>query len=255
MSGRCAAGIAIACAAFTCAALAAGAAGQGPPPEREPSQASAPPEAASADEAIARWRAYSREASRRFGIPLAWIEAVMRAESGGRTHLGGRPITSRAGAMGLMQLMPGTWDAMRKEHGLGADPHDPRDNILAGTAYLARLYRRFGHPGLFGAYNAGPQRYGDWLAGRRALPGETRAYLARFGAWPPGGAPPGPDTLNPVAAAPAEFATGGGGRSAIFVLDRRGAAADEPRVPARGESLFVPLAAGDAPASASQSRE
>lgn len=102
----------------------------------------------------------------------------MRAESGGRTRLGGRPITSPAGAMGLMQLMPGTWTAMRAQHGLGPDPYHPRDNILAGTAYLRAMYNRFGYPGLFGAYNAGPARYAAALAGTRRLPEETRAYLA-----------------------------------------------------------------------------
>src|SRR3546814_6889793 len=56
---------------------------------------------------VQRWRPFIAEASARFGIPAAWIERVMRAESGGRTRLHGEPITSWAGAMGLMQLMPG----------------------------------------------------------------------------------------------------------------------------------------------------
>jgi soluble lytic murein transglycosylase-like protein len=80
--------------------------------------------------------------------------------------------------MGLMQLMPGTWAAMRARLGLGADPHAPRDNILAGTLYLRLMYDRFGYPGLFGAYNAGPGRYASYLAGRASLPGETRNYMA-----------------------------------------------------------------------------
>ncbi|WP_278392258.1 lytic transglycosylase domain-containing protein [Sphingobium yanoikuyae] len=126
-----------------------------------------------------RWRVEIGEASARFGVPVAWIERVMRAESGGQTMLGGRPITSRAGAMGLMQLMPATWTAMRAAHGLGRNPHDPRDNILAGTAYLRAMYDRFGYPGLFAAYNAGPGRYAAHLASGRALPTETRAYLAQ----------------------------------------------------------------------------
>ena len=85
---------------------------------------------------------------------------------------------SHAGAMGLMQLMPETWQEMRAAHDLGPDPHAPRDNILAGTAYLRAMYDRFGHPGLFGAYHAGPGRYAAHLVSGRALPAETRAYLA-----------------------------------------------------------------------------
>ncbi len=127
---------------------------------------------------VTRWWPKIEEASARFGIPVAWIERVMRAESGGRLTLNGRPIVSHAGAMGLMQLMPGTWAEVRARLGLGKDPHAPRDNNLAGTYYLRLMYDRFGYPGLFAAYNAGPARYADHLAGRRALPGETRAYLA-----------------------------------------------------------------------------
>ncbi|MGV7121210.1 lytic transglycosylase domain-containing protein [Sphingopyxis sp. 550A] len=127
---------------------------------------------------VEAWRPYIEEASTRFGVPVDWIERVMRAESGGRTTLDGRPITSRAGAMGLMQLMPGTWADMRARLGLGSDPHAPRDNILAGTYYLRLMYDRFGYPGLFGAYNAGPARYSAFLVGRSGLPRETRVYMA-----------------------------------------------------------------------------
>ncbi len=130
---------------------------------------------------VADWRPFTTEAAQRFGLPVAWIERVMQAESGGRTMLEGRPIVSRAGAMGLMQLMPGTWAEMRAALGLGGDPFDPRDNILAGTAYLRRMYDRFGYPGMFAAYNAGPRRYAAYLAGRRPLPAETVAYLAAVG--------------------------------------------------------------------------
>jgi len=127
---------------------------------------------------VANWRPFVADASERFGVPVVWIERVMQAESGGRTMLNGRPIVSRAGAMGLMQLMPGTWNEVRSALGLGLDPFDPRDNILAGTAYLRRMYDRFGYPGMFAAYNAGPGRYAAYLAGRQPLPEETRAYLA-----------------------------------------------------------------------------
>ncbi|WDA39319.1 lytic transglycosylase domain-containing protein [Sphingobium sp. YC-XJ3] len=130
---------------------------------------------------VSRWQPYIAEASRRFGIPPFWIERVMRAESRGLTMLDGRPITSRAGAMGLMQLMPATWAEMRRRWHLGRDPHDPRDNILAGTAFLRLMYDRFGYPGLFGAYNVGPGRYAAHPKTGRPLPGETRAYLATVG--------------------------------------------------------------------------
>lgn len=135
-------------------------------------------------ESVADWRPYITEASLRFGVPTAWIERVMRAESNGQTKLKDRPIRSRAGAMGLMQLMPGTWEMMRRTLGLGANPDDPRDNILAGTFYLRMMYDRFGYPGLFAAYNAGPGRYAAHLATGSALPGETIAYLQSVGGVP-----------------------------------------------------------------------
>jgi soluble lytic murein transglycosylase-like protein len=150
---------------------------------------------------VARWQPLIAEASVRFGIPVAWIERVMRAESGGRTRLGGRPIVSRAGAMGLMQLMPGTWAEMRAAYGLGDDPHDPRDNILAGTAYLRAMYDRFGYPGMFAAYNAGPGRYARHLATGRPLPAETRAYLVTVA-----GAPDASATTPPAPSPPTLFA-------------------------------------------------
>ena len=127
---------------------------------------------------VDRWAGDIALASARFGIPAEWIRRVMRVESGGRTMLHGQPIVSSAGAMGLMQLMPSTWRDMRVALRLGVDPNDPRDNILAGAAYLRILYDRFGYPGLFAAYNAGPSRYAAFLSGARRLPAETRAYVA-----------------------------------------------------------------------------
>jgi soluble lytic murein transglycosylase-like protein len=141
-------------------------------------------------ESVADWRPWITEASLRFGVPTAWIERVMQAESRGKTRLDGRPIRSSAGAIGLMQLMPGTWAAMRERLGLGNDPDDPRDNILAGTFYLRLMYDRFGYPGLFAAYNAGPGRYAAHLATGSALPDETVAYLRTVGGVPSAGQPP-----------------------------------------------------------------
>jgi soluble lytic murein transglycosylase-like protein len=180
---------------------------------------------------VADWRHYIAEASARFGVPAQWIEDVIRAESGGRTMLGGRPIVSPAGAMGLMQLMPATWSDMRRRLKLGADPHAPRDNILAGTFYLRLMYDRFGYPGLFAAYNAGPASYAAFLAGRRSLPAETRLYLASL-AGPGAGRPyvTGPSTPAPQP------------RPAIFFAVRHGPAS----APEHGaaNTLFVALRAG-----------
>lgn len=140
----------------------------------------AEPVAISRGPQLQRWQEFTAEASRRFHVPQAWIYAVMDAESSGKTMLDGHPITSRAGAMGLMQVMPGTYQELRVEHRLGADPHDPRDNILAGTAYLSAMYDRFGFPGLFAAYNAGPERYEDHVKRGKPLPKETVAYLKQL---------------------------------------------------------------------------
>jgi soluble lytic murein transglycosylase-like protein len=134
--------------------------------------------APAAADPVDRWTSYIAEASSRFAIPAGWIRRVMRLESGGRTLVDGRPVVSRAGAMGLMQLKPATWRDMRASFGLGDDPFAPHDNILAGTAYLRLMYDRFGYPGLFAAYNAGPSRYAAFLAGGRKLSRETRAYVA-----------------------------------------------------------------------------
>lgn len=128
----------------------------------------------SSAELLARWDGEIGEASKRFRVPKSWIRAVMRQESGGRTMLGeGQPIISRAGAIGLMQVMPDTYSEMAAEHSLGADPFNPRDNILAGTAYLRWLHKRYGYPKMFAAYNAGPGR----VEKGGKLPAETRAYV------------------------------------------------------------------------------
>jgi hypothetical protein len=119
------------------------------------------------------WGPYIRNASRRFGVPQRWIREVMRQESGGRVL-----ARSGAGAMGLMQVMPSTWTAMRQRYGLGRDPYEPRDNILAGTAYLREMHDRYGAPGFLAAYNAGPERMDAVLGGSKILPDETLNYVA-----------------------------------------------------------------------------
>ncbi|MDH2089976.1 lytic transglycosylase domain-containing protein [Rhizobium pusense] len=129
-------------------------------------------------------------AARRFGIPEAWIRAVMRVESRGDVR-----AISPKGAMGLMQIMPATWGDLRARHGLGGDPYDPRDNIMAGAAYLREMHDRYGSPGFLAAYNAGPGRYEEYRATGRPLPAETRAYVAALAPIIGGGDPTAPVTV------------------------------------------------------------
>ena len=112
------------------------------------------------------------EAASRFALPPAWLYAIMRAESRGNPR-----VVSPKGAMGLMQIMPATWNDLRVRHRLGANAFDPHDNIIAGAGYIRELFDRYGSPGWIAAYNAGPGRYEAALRGR-PLPAETRAYVA-----------------------------------------------------------------------------
>lgn len=119
------------------------------------------------------YAAFIREAAQRFGLPASWISAVMAMESGGDVL-----ALSSQGAMGLMQIMPDTWAGLRARHGLSANPYEPRDNILAGAAYLREMHDRYGSPGFLAAYNAGPARYDEYLTTGRELPTETQLYVA-----------------------------------------------------------------------------
>jgi hypothetical protein len=81
---------------------------------------------------------------------------------------------SRAGAQGVAQFMPATasWRGL-------ANPFDPVEAITKSAKLLHDLRREFGNLGLAAAaYNAGPGRVRGWLAGRRGLPRETRAYVS-----------------------------------------------------------------------------
>ncbi len=129
------------------------------------------------------------QAARRFSIPAAWIRAIMHVES-----RGDRRALSPKGAMGLMQLMPETWAALRARYELGHDPFEPRDNILAGAAFLREMYDRYGSPGFLAAYNAGPGRYEDYRDRGRPLPPETIAYVADLLPLPGNGTADGPVT-------------------------------------------------------------
>lgn len=128
------------------------------------------------------WGPYILEASKRFDVPTTWIRAVMMQESGGKLYdRHGRFVTSAPGAMGLMQLMPPTYDDLRAQYNLGSDAYDPHDNIMAGTAYIRQMYDIYGSPGFLAAYNDGPGSLDSYLRRGRVLPRETRHYVARIG--------------------------------------------------------------------------
>jgi hypothetical protein len=121
------------------------------------------------------WSADVREAAERFAVAERLLRAVMQVESDGDVH-----AVSGKGAMGLMQIMPATWEELRIKYRLGVDPYQPRGNILAGAAYLREMLDRFGRDGFLAAYNAGPGRYEDHLATGRPLPRETTGYVRKL---------------------------------------------------------------------------
>ncbi|MHC5307782.1 lytic transglycosylase domain-containing protein [Bartonella sp. LJL80] len=113
------------------------------------------------------------EAAKRFLLSQQIIKAVITVESGWNPK-----AVSPAGAMGLMQIMPDTYAELKQQYGLRKNAFDPHDNIIAGSGYLKQMYLQFGKKGYLAAYNAGPGRYQSHLKGR-ALPAETRAYVAK----------------------------------------------------------------------------
>jgi soluble lytic murein transglycosylase-like protein len=79
-----------------------------------------------------------------------------------------------------MQIMPQTWEELRGRYGLGRDPFDPHDNILAGAAFLREMHDRHGSPWFLAVYNARPGRYEHYRDRNRSLPSETLAYVAEL---------------------------------------------------------------------------
>ena len=108
--------------------------------------------------------------ARMHGVDPVLVRAMVNTESGGQIA-----ATSSRGALGLMQLMPGT------ARMLGVNPLDPYQNLQGGIAYLAGLVRQFGDVrSALVAYNAGPTHAERVRRGEAALYGETRRYLERI---------------------------------------------------------------------------
>jgi hypothetical protein len=116
-------------------------------------------------------------ASRKYGVPPAYIRSVMQVESSNRPDALGPVTRSGQRAGGLMQLMPATYAEVAEREGLGPDRMDPTNNIFAGTAYLRQNNDRFGGDWskTFAAYNAGPSR----VERGGPLPAETRRYVPK----------------------------------------------------------------------------
>jgi hypothetical protein len=102
------------------------------------------------------------------GLPLKFFARLIRQES----NFDPKSV-SRAGAQGIAQFMPGT----ARWRGL-SDPFEPTGALYESARWLGELRDQFGNLGLAAAaYNAGPRRVKDWIAGRGQLPRETRAYV------------------------------------------------------------------------------
>lgn len=132
--------------------------------------------------AAADYTAHVAAASKRFDLPADLISAVIGVESGGDAK-----AVSNKGAQGVMQIMPATWHEVEGWFAaagtpLGTDAFEPKDNILAGTAYLKAQIDRFGLTNGIAAYNAGPKRVDAWISSGTALPTETKSYVAKVSA-------------------------------------------------------------------------
>lgn len=135
-------------------------------------------------------RDFAVEAAQMAGLPLPWIDAVMRAESGGDGH-----AVSAAGALGCMQILPSTWRDLQGRGVAGPDPFDPRANMIAGAVYLRTMHDRYGWPDALAAYHAGIGRFEEYLATGRPLPKPTLTYVERISGWLNWGANPVPMLL------------------------------------------------------------
>jgi len=113
-------------------------------------------------------------AARDHGIPVEFFARVIWQESRFRADAVGPMTRSGKRAQGMAQFMPGT----AAERGL-LDPFDPVQALPKSAEFLKELWLQFGNLGLAAAaYNAGPRRVREWLAGTGPMPGETRNYVS-----------------------------------------------------------------------------
>jgi hypothetical protein len=109
------------------------------------------------------------------GLPVTFFAQVIWQESRFKSDAIGPLTRSGQRAQGIAQFMPGTAAECRLD-----DPFDPIQALPKSAEFLHDLWNQFGNPGLAAAaYNAGPQRVRDWLAGKRALPMETQNYVRK----------------------------------------------------------------------------
>jgi hypothetical protein len=113
-------------------------------------------------------------AARANGLPLEFFARVIWQESRFQANAVGPMTRSGSRAQGIAQFMPGT----ASERGL-LDPFNPVQALPKSAEFLAELRDQFGNLGLAAAaYNAGPRRVQEWLAGTGAMPYETRNYVS-----------------------------------------------------------------------------
>ena len=136
-------------------------------------ESSCQPLSESSSSAAGHLDGFIAEASERFGIPAAWIRAIVHVELGRTVR-----TSSRKGGVGLSQLSPEKWTELRHRYALGTNPSDRRDNILAGTAHLREMYDRYGSKDFLAVYIMGPTRYDEHRKSGAPLPEETQAVVA-----------------------------------------------------------------------------
>jgi hypothetical protein len=126
---------------------------------------------------ITQWDPVVTDAARLQHVNAVLIRAVIQVESNGCERLEDKPITSAAGAMGLMQLLPATWSVYRDRLKLGEDPYEPLANIIAGTAYLHDLIQARGLFDGLAAYFAGPKTVAEQQVDDKLPSTATLSYV------------------------------------------------------------------------------